>query len=140
MKKRGKKGISPLIATVLLIGLVVSVAVVVMTWGRGFVKERAEKEGALSQAQLECNQIEIEVGNDYSVTNIGSIDIDGFIIRSSGSPEQKDTPQDVLKVSETKSYELGPGDEIIPAIRPEGAGAPLVPCSDKSKTLRVEGG
>lgn len=133
MKKRGnKKGISPLIATVLLIGFVVAVAAVVMLWGKGFVKERAEKEGALSQAQLECNLIEIEINDDLSVTNIGSRTIDGFIIRNGGV----DKKYEPLKVMETRDFGLSSGDEIIPCVRPEGSGAPLVPCSGKAKKLR----
>ena len=35
MKMMNKKGISPLIATVLLIGFAVALAAVVMTWGLG---------------------------------------------------------------------------------------------------------
>lgn len=138
MKKRGKKGISPLIATVLLIGFVVAVAAIVMVWGKGFIKERAEKEGALSQAQLECNLIEIEIDENYEVTNIGSKTIGGFIVRD-GQVIKDQKPLAVLGVRSafgSQNYVLKSGDEIIPAVRPEGAGAPLVPCSDKAKTLR----
>ncbi len=140
MEKRGKKGISPLIATVLLIGFVVAVAAVVMLWGKGFVKERAEKEGALSQAQLECNLIEIEieeVSEVYKVTNIGSRTIDGFIIRTGSGVIKKPSLLEVgNSITEIDSYTLRKGDEIIPCVKPEGAGAPLVPCSDKAKKLR----
>ena len=136
MKKRGKKGISPLIATVLLIGFVIAVAVIVMTWGKGFVKERAEKEGALSQAQLQCNQVEIEIDDNFYITNIGSIEIGGFIIRDKdGGSTQKPDPLPVLGRT---SWTANKGDLIIPAIRPEGAGAPLVQCSDKSIKLRED--
>ena len=40
-----KKGISPLVATVLLIGFVIVIAVTVWFWYRGIVEEQAQKTG-----------------------------------------------------------------------------------------------
>lgn len=126
-----KRGISPLIATVLLIGFVVAVGAVVMIWGKGFITERAQKEGALSQAQLDCNLVEIDLEGDY-IVNTGSITIGGFIIRGNGVSKDKED----LEIMDNRYYGLSSGDEIIPCIQPEGSGAPLVPCSSKAIKLR----
>jgi len=56
-----KRGISPLIATVLLIGFVVAAAGVVMLWTRGFVEELQEKRGAEGTARLDCAS-DVEIG------------------------------------------------------------------------------
>lgn len=132
-----KRGISPLIATILLIGFAIAIAAVVFTWGRGYVTETAEKEGSLSQAQLECNQVEIEINEDNTITNIGSRAIDGLIIRKDGVPSEDENYKKVLPVGQTTSYFVeGSGTEIIPGVKPEGGGAPLIPCSDKVIKLR----
>ena len=71
-----KRGISPLIATVLLIGFVVAISLLAMLWGRTLVKEQIEKRAPISQQKLEC-QIDIEVdvteacyGNPINVVNV----------------------------------------------------------------------
>lgn len=140
-----KRGISPLVATVLLVGFVVAVALIVFLWGRNFLQEKAEKEGALGQAQIECNSVEIEIKDigaaENSVVNVGSTTIDGFIIRRGGTGanvviEKKIDPLVVSANTADKNYDLDSGDEITPAILPAGAGAPLVPCTSKAKTIR----
>lgn len=51
-----KKGISPLIATVLIIGFTVALAAVIMVWGQGFIKGMQEKTEAGADVQLTCAQ------------------------------------------------------------------------------------
>jgi len=51
-----KKGISPLIATVLIIGFTVALAAVIMVWGQGFIKGMQEKTEAGADVQLVCAQ------------------------------------------------------------------------------------
>lgn len=133
-----KRGISPLIASILLIGFAIAVAVIVFTWGKGYVTETAEKEGSLSQAQLECNQVEIEITEEGKVMNTGGVEIKGFLVRDKdGSPIAGiDLSTTILGVSEISEFKLSPGEQVIPCVRPEGAGAPLVPCSDKAIKLR----
>ena len=48
MKKgvcRGKRGLSPVIASVLLIALVLVLASIIFMWARGFISEQIEKFG-----------------------------------------------------------------------------------------------
>src|SRR3989344_3479306 len=74
MKKRGK-GISPLIATVLLIGFTVIIAVSVWMWYGDIVRGQFMKQGALSDIEQSCmSDIFLEVpsasksGSDVTVT------------------------------------------------------------------------
>ncbi len=59
-----KKGISPLIATVLIIGFTVALAAVIMVWGQGFIKGMQEKTEAGADVQLVCAQdVVMQVSN-----------------------------------------------------------------------------
>lgn len=50
----GKKGVSPLIATVLLIAFAVALGAVVMNWGTNFVKEQTQKTEDTTNTKLGC--------------------------------------------------------------------------------------
>ena len=151
MLNYNKRGISPLIATVLLIGFTVAVAAVVIFWSRNFVKEKADKEGALSEKRLECENVEIDVqsidkvNRKISIDNKGNEAIDGFIMRvvSGGVGAEKV----IQKIGESNSAAITYSFEglssnakidLIPALKPEGTNAPLVPCSNKHKVIKVE--
>ncbi|MBT5021987.1 hypothetical protein HOK51_00910 [Candidatus Woesearchaeota archaeon] len=58
---KDKKGVSPLIATVLLIAFAVALGAVVMNWGRGYVEDTAETAKERSDAELVCAS-EIDLG------------------------------------------------------------------------------
>ncbi len=51
---RDKKGVSPLIATVLLIAFTVALGAVVMNWGRGFVQEQTQRAEDTTNLKLGC--------------------------------------------------------------------------------------
>ena len=50
-----KRGVSPLIATVLLIAFSVALGAVVMNWGRGFIKDKTEDVDQTTEIQLSCS-------------------------------------------------------------------------------------
>ncbi len=54
MNRRNKKGISPLIATVLIIGFTIVLAAMVITWGTKLFKQTTEETGRASQFNLLC--------------------------------------------------------------------------------------
>jgi len=90
--KRGKKAVSPIVATVLLIALVVIIAIIIFFWARGFVKESVTKtvSGTSINAEQACDQIQISVKNHIGgiqIINQGNVPIYGFDIKtiSSGS-------------------------------------------------------
>jgi len=91
MKKRGsinnKKALSPVIATVLLIALVVVLAAIVFLWARGFISEQIMKSG--ESIQNSCQKINfavrsIPLGSDMwtlEISNRGNVPIYGFDIK-----------------------------------------------------------
>ena len=88
MRTIKKRGISPLIATVLLIGFVVAAAAVVMLWTRGFVGELQEKRCAEGAAKFSCST-DVEIGLRDASFGSGKVNavvenkrqkIDGFIL------------------------------------------------------------
>ncbi len=50
----GKRGVSPLIATVLLIAFAVALGAVIMNWGRGFVQERTSDVEKTTKIETGC--------------------------------------------------------------------------------------
>ena len=92
-KMMGKKGVSPLIATVLLVGLVIMVALIIFFWYGNYLSEFLEKQGiALEES---CSQdVEFYLSSDVScnigidqvsvirfgVENIGDAELGGFNI------------------------------------------------------------
>ena len=78
MKKRGKnyKGISPVIATVLLIAMVVVIGLIVFLWFRGMVKEEGTKFG--KNVKLNCPDVNFDASYSegvLSIVNTGNIPI-----------------------------------------------------------------
>ena len=51
-----KRGISPLIATVLIIGFTVALAAIIMTWGQSFIKKTQETTTETTNIALICAQ------------------------------------------------------------------------------------
>jgi len=85
-----KRGISPLVASVLLIGFVVILAAVVMNWGGSFIRNTTEQTGETSEAQLGCiSNVNLEVNNvcllgkkiRFSINNKGEDTVDSFNFR-----------------------------------------------------------
>jgi flagellin-like protein len=77
-----KKGVSPVIASVLMILLVVMLASMVFLWARGFVSEQIEKFGTPIEDQ--CSNIRFDAANtggSLEIVNRGNIDIFHFDIK-----------------------------------------------------------
>lgn len=79
---RNKQGMSPLIATVLLIGFTVALAAVVMTWGLDYVRSTTNDVTSKTDQALRCaTELEFEIvevdcqTNQIRVQNNGAIDI-----------------------------------------------------------------
>ncbi len=58
-----KKGISALIATVLIIGFTIAIAAIILTWGTGYFKGLQKDVGESSEEQTECL---LDVGFDVT--------------------------------------------------------------------------
>ena len=76
-----KKGISPLIATVLLIAFTIAIAVIIMRWGTDFVKNITKSTEESTEMALKCTDLKIEMSdidctdNKLKLTNNGNIEI-----------------------------------------------------------------
>ncbi len=74
-----KRGISPVIATVLLIALTIVLAGIVFLWARGFVSEQIEKSG--KSVDVLCNEVVFEVSrssvasDQFDMANRGDVNI-----------------------------------------------------------------
>jgi flagellin-like protein len=89
-----KKGVSPLIATVLLIAFVIIIAILVWVWYRDTIETELRKTEVRTEAELACSrEVEISLGDVrcvmsgsnktilFDVENTGTLDIDLFKIR-----------------------------------------------------------
>ena len=92
-----KRGISPLIATVLLIGFTITIAAAIMMWAGDYIKERAEKEGIRGEAQSECiTSVDVKLKDlkceqdkiTAIIENKGSVKIGYFRARITGDGTQ----------------------------------------------------
>jgi flagellin-like protein len=89
-----RKGVSPVIATVLLIGIVVVLTLIVFLWFRGFTKEAITKFGG-ENVELICEDVNFRAdysSNKLAVSNIGNVPIFNVKVKitSGGSYTTKD--------------------------------------------------
>lgn len=82
MNYQKKRGLSPVIATVLLVSLALVLAVIVFLWARAFIPEAIEKQGQSIELACEQTQFNAEAYDGIlAVENTGSIPIYGVEIR-----------------------------------------------------------
>lgn len=92
---KNKRGISPLIATVLLIAFAVALGAVVMSWGKAYVTMDDTERVACSKVELKIHVIEepqlsfsrTENYLNFMIDNTGGIDIKGVRIWVIGEKE-----------------------------------------------------
>jgi len=89
--RKNKKGISPLIATVLLIGFTIVLAALVMRWGGTLFRETTQTTGCEAQGRIACSsQVDISVGT-IDCTNIANcISIQGIVVNNEGATQTID--------------------------------------------------
>lgn len=84
---KNKRGLSPLIATVLLIAFAVALGAVVMSWGKAYVTMDDTEKVACSKAELKIHEIEggpelsfsrTENSVSFMIDNTGNVDIKGI--------------------------------------------------------------
>lgn len=82
-----RKAISPLIATVLLIGFTVALAAVIMTWGSGFTKKITGETETTTEQALQCTKLNFEISSvdcakkEVTITNNGNKEIKSLKFR-----------------------------------------------------------
>ena len=91
--KNNKRGISPVIATVLLIAMVVVIGLIIFLWFKGMTEETITKFGG-TNINLICADVSFESsysGGQLSISNIGNVPIFGMKLKifTDGSHETK---------------------------------------------------
>ena len=138
---KNKKGISPLIATVLLIGFSVALAAVVMTWGLDYLKGTTEKVGGKTDEVLLCaTELDFEISSvdcntgTVQVQNNGAVDIANLTFRVYKSGDV--LPQSVEGIPSLgiKTYTLDlAGATKIEALAHLRAPSGIILCKDASE-------
>lgn len=89
MKTKNKRGVSPLIATTILIGFTVAVTSVVLLFGGDIIEDVKEKQSINLETTLQCDAMGFKVegmsGGRIQISNTGQEDIYAFLIRYIGS-------------------------------------------------------
>ena len=76
--KKNKRGISPLIATVLIIGFTVALAAIIITWGSRFVIKTTEDVEEQTDAGLLCSKLNYKISKvecDVTTGNFKSLEL-----------------------------------------------------------------
>lgn len=104
-----RKGVSPIISTVLIIAFVVAVANIVAPWIIKFTKERSQEVEDKSEGQVECIYSSIDFDTDdidYSLTGERYPNSTVNITVTNSGSEPLHSPQISLKVNkQTYSYQ-----------------------------------
>lgn len=119
MKEVNRKGLSPVIATVLLISVALVLAVVVFLWARSVVGESVEKNGRA--AELSCEEVAFRAeayNRQLFIQNIGNIPIYAFETRLVGEGEITKIEQSsgTISAGQTVNFSLEDatvGDELV---------------------------
>ncbi|MFA6023449.1 MAG: archaellin/type IV pilin N-terminal domain-containing protein [Candidatus Pacearchaeota archaeon] len=67
---KSKKGVSPVIVTVLLIAIVLVLAAIIFLWARTFIKEDIQKFNPAIPISSACNEVELAVSFEESGNSI----------------------------------------------------------------------
>jgi len=135
-----KRGISPLIATVLLIGFTVALAAVIMTWGSGFVRNMTTATEQNTQSALKCTQLDFKIQkatcSGLTIENKGSVDIKSFVFRIYDNSGTITTPVPTtnyylpIQMVKTYSFTIPSGSQKVEAIASvAGGNNETIPCS-----------
>lgn len=146
-----KRGLSPVIASVLLIALVLVLAAIIFLWARGFISEQIEKFGTpiedlCSDVDFDIELISTGVGFEFEIANRGNVPIYNFDIKEikGGGSEISNFKFGVKKSESVKQpVSLTTGIEkiivypnLIGNIRGKSINK-VFTCVDKGKTIAI---
>ena len=149
-----KKGISPLIATVLLIAFVILIAVLVWFWWDKILRAEAEKTGAETVGAISCAQeVSFTISNpgcssgviNFDVENTNTGNIYKFKVRTKLGSEVLEVIESATPLQASAATQLGinynvtlgttpDSVEVIPVVLSQGA---TVTCNEQSETTTV---
>ena len=93
VKLGNKRGVSPVIATVILIAIVIVIGLTIFLWFRGFTGRTGEKFG--ENLESVCDRVAFDAsysGGNLFISNIGNIPIYSFVVtvESDGGHDSED--------------------------------------------------
>ena len=133
---KSKKGMSEIIAWILLLGFSISLAVIIFNWTRTHTEELTESTVSFVEGKLECQEIAINVAtNDdcstITITNKGKLTIDQLAIRTFRQ-DYENTLMETTKLAPKQSKQLNILSsnkiEVIPIVKIKEK---LIGCNDK---------
>lgn len=90
---QNRKGVDPIIASILLIAVVLVLVGIYVVFGRGFAQERTQEIREVTTAQVSCAYAGISISDcnfhavsnriDFELQNIGTVDLTDFTLRVS---------------------------------------------------------
>jgi flagellin-like protein len=125
MRRFRKRGLSPVIATVLLIVIAMVLASLIFFWARGVVKERSQKFGEAIELSCERVNFDAEFEGDGTIylSNIGNVAIYDIDVRKVESGSIRNIGRggfdngvsvgDGKSTTESFSFDISPGDELV---------------------------
>ena len=139
----GKKGVSPLLVTVILVVLVIAVVVIVTLWGKGVQKDIQSKQGGIALAKLSCTGVTFNVidtsSGSVTVENNGP-DISGVVLVVDGDGNvQSQLYDQPIETGGSRSFPYSgipgvPNVEKVSVIPTVGQGVNR-PCTDQKKEV-----
>ena len=118
-----KRGVSPVITTLILILVAIILAIIVLLWARSWIAEKTLKFD--EPIERSCDRLNYQVslkGNNVSITNLGDVPIYRIGLRQAGGFERTITYSDPIKLSQglSKIVEFkglkGSSWELIPVL------------------------
>lgn len=109
-----KKGLSPMISTVILVIIVIILAIIILLWSRGFIKEAVIKEIAGNQKRAEdfCREIKargiVNQDNSFGFENTGSVPIFAYRVKL-----EKSGKSEIIKIDNKNGGAVNPGYSVI---------------------------
>jgi len=149
-----KKGLSPVIATTLLVLLVVILGLMIFLWARGFLEEQLEKFGGPIEKACKKIRFDAEGKNnrgtlDLEITNRGNVDIYQFDVKmeAAGESQTRRFKYKVPSKSSTKgNIVLGVGSKgtlpekitVYPSLIGRSGGEnKIFTCLDNGKIIKI---
>lgn len=127
MKILAKRGLSPVVATVMLVVLAIVLVGIILLWAKSWVGEKIQKDlgGGVEAVESFCDDVdfiaEIETSGKVSVSNSGNVPLYGMEIRKKGAGFEESLgsvdfenglPKGSSKTSSDGVEGVNPGDEL----------------------------
>ena len=115
LKRKNKRAVSPIISTVLLITICIVLALIILLWSKGFIKEAIEKEiaGETKNIDKACSEIYITPiinteTQSFGFTNSGNVPIYAFNLKLSSNGNSE-----ITKIGSVDGGLVNPGFSTI---------------------------